>query len=319
MILILLRIIVMRLSPVAVALAASLLAGGCGGATATSSNDELEAVAAFYPLRFVLERVAGDDVRVEEVTKAGAEPHDAELTPRQAARLSEADLVVFLRGFQPAVDGAVDLAGADRALDVSTAVPAGEAMPADEHADEHGEGDEHDHGAGDPHVWLDPTKLAAITKAVADRLGRIDQQHAAAYDERASDLVADLEQLDADFRTGLDSCERREFVTNHDAFGHLGSRYDLEQIAISGLSPEAEPSLARVQQVQELVREHGVTTIFYETLVSPKTAETIARDAGVRTAVLDPVEAITNESPGRDYLEVMHANLAALREANGCR
>ncbi len=141
----------------------------------------------------------------------------------------------------------------------------------------------------------------------------------AAIQTLLADARRELEQLDADYRAGLANCERREFVTNHDAFGQLAARYDLEQVAISGLSPEADPSLARVREVRELVEEHGITTIFYETLVSPKTAETIARDAGVRTAVLDPVEAITDRSPGRDYLAVMRANLTALRTANGCR
>ncbi len=327
-------------------LAAVLAVSGCGGTTAPAADsDDLTASAAFYPLQFVLTEVAGDDVRVELLTKPGTEPHDAELTAKQVTRLGEADLVVYLRGFQPAVDDAVKQAAPDRAFDVTSVVAAAagserdQAGDSSEHADEHGEEDAHgehgdaapapgdaahdDHGrhegAADPHFWLDPTKLAAVATAVADRLGELDEQRAAGYDDRAAVLLRELEQLDRDYRAGLADCERREFVTNHAAFGHLAQRYDLEQIAISGLSPESEPSLSRVREVQELVREHGITTVFYEILVSPKTAETIAHDTGVRTAVLDPVEAITDDSPGRDYFSVMRANLAALREANGCR
>ena len=187
--------------------------------------------------------------------------------------------------------------------------------------------DDHDHGHGpngpgqqelDPHVWLDPTSVAGIARAVEERLSTLDPDHAADYAHNADALDEELDSLDRSFRKGLARCVRTEFITTHAAFGYLATRYDLTQIGISGLSPDAEPSPARIAEVQREATDHKLTTIFYETLVSPAVAEAIAGDLGLATDVLDPVEGITSQSRGQDYLSVMYANLAALRKAGGC-
>jgi zinc transport system substrate-binding protein len=292
-----------------------LLAAGCGGAKhATDSTarqpDQLSIVTAFYPFAFVAGRVAGDHAAVASLTQPGAEPHDVELTPRQVGSLSSADLVVYERGFQPAVDQAVDQSGADDVLDTATVVP----------LEPFGSPDEgHENGEPDPHVWLDPANVARIATAVAERLAAQDAAHAADYQANARRLTAELHAVDAAFRTGLASCARTDFVTTHAAFGYLARRYGLTQIGITGLTPDAEPSPARVAEVQRAAAQHGVTTIFSETLVSPAVAQAVAGDLGLRTDVLDPIEGITDASRGRDYLAVMRSNLAALERANGCR
>jgi len=303
--------------------AALLLAAGCGGAAtgagaAGARSDQLEVVTGLYPLAFVAERVAGNHAVVANLTQPGAEPHDLELTPRQVGSLATADLVVYERTLQPAVDEAVAQSGAQAVLDTTTVVPL---QPLDGAAHDHGDAGEHaeDEDQGlDPHVWLDPTNLATIGDAVAHQLGDADPAHAADYQAGAAELRQDLQGLDAAYRSGLADCSRTEFVTTHAAFGYLARRYGLTQIGISGLSPELEPSPARVAEVQREVAEHGLTTVFYETLVSPAVARSIAGDLGLRTDVLDPVEGITPESRGQDYLAVMRANLAALQEAGGC-
>ena len=150
------------------------------------------------------------------------------------------------------------------------------------------------------------------------QLGDLDPAHASDYDEGAAGLITDLTSLDADFRTGLTGCVRTQFITSHAAFGYLAKAYGLEQIGITGLAPDAEPSPARIAAVQTLATDLGVTTIFFETLISPDTARAIASDLGLRTDVLDPLEGITAESRGGDYLAVMRANLTALMTANGC-
>ncbi|HLT61732.1 MAG TPA: metal ABC transporter substrate-binding protein, partial [Microlunatus sp.] len=160
---------------------------------------------------------------------------------------------------------------------------------------------------------------AGIADAVADRLAEIDPDHAADYAANAERLRADLTELDQEFDSGLKSCERSEFITNHAAFGYLARKYGLTQIAISGLTPDTEPSPARIAAIHSEAREHKITTIFYETLVSPAVAEAVAGDLGLKTDVLDPIEGITPDSRGKDYLEVMRANLTALRTANGCQ
>ncbi len=322
----LMKMIVMtvyRRAATAVVLLGSLVAtAACGTAAPTPAGtapETLDVVVAFYPFQFVAERVAGDRAQVRNLTSPGAEPHDLELTPRQVGSVSSADLVIYERTFQPAVDKAVAQSGNPAVLDTSTVV-ALQPASATEGADEH-EGDEHGHGEGglDPHVWLDPANMATITAEVARRLSAADPDHAAEYAGRATALEAELTGLDGEFTAGLARCSRSEFVTTHAAFGYLARRYQLTQIGISGLSPDTEPSPARIAEVQIEAQRHGVTTIFYETLVSPAVATSIAADLGLRTDVLDPVEGITAESRGTDYLSVMRANLAALQQANGCR
>ena len=327
-----------RTRALVIAVAATLtpLVAGCANAgPAGGADGGLTVVTSAYPFQFVAERVAGSNATVTNLTAPGAEPHDLELTPRQVGSLSDAGLVVYERGFQPAVDEAVEQSGAGTVLDTTTVVPLEKLGTGDdhehegaegaEHEGEHAEGEEHagehDHGAAgglDPHVWLDPTKLATIATAVADRLAAVDPDHAAAYRTNAEALGVELTALDSRFRSGLTDCRQTEFITSHTAFGYLAKRYGLVQIGISGISPDTEPSPARIAEVQKEAAEHQVTTIFTETLASPAVADAIAGDLGLRTDVLDPIEGITDASRGRDYVAVMDANLVALQEANGC-
>ena len=299
------------------------MAAGCAAAGPANSVDakqpgQLTVVAAFYPLQFVAQRVAGNHADVTSLTQPGAEPHDLELTPRQVARLTTASLVIYQKGFQPAVDEAVVQSGNSEVIDTSTVVPLRPLSTIEDDHDHGPPGAEPDGPAMDPHVWLDPTLVSAIARTVQERLSALDPDHAAEYSRNTDTLNKQLVSLDRSFRAGLRHCVRTEFMTTHAAFGYLAARYHLTQIAISGLSPDSEPSPARIAEVQREARDHQLTTIFYETLVSPAVAQAIADDLGLATDVLDPVEGITSQSRGRDYLSVMYANLAALRKAGTC-
>jgi zinc transport system substrate-binding protein len=307
-----------------VALAALLALGAlaaCGDESSAgdSSPDKVNVVAAFYPLQFVAEKVGGDAVTVTNLAKPGAEPHDLELNPEQVAQITDAKLVVYLKGFQPAVDEAIAQQGGDRSIDVSTAVPLLDAAAGHEHEGEAEASKEpEEEGTGkDPHVWLDPTRLATIGDKLAERLGQADPDRAADYTARAATLRSDLQTLDSEYTKGLQTCQRREIVTSHSAFGYLADRYKLEQIGISGLTPEDEPSPQHLAEVAEEAKEHKATTIFFETLVSPKVAETIAQEVGAKTAVLDPIEGLQPGSTD-DYFSVMRKNLDTLKSALGC-
>jgi zinc transport system substrate-binding protein len=253
-------------------------------------------VAAFYPLAFAAERIGGAAFDVRNLTPPGAEPHDLELTPREVARIQSASVVLYLsHGFQPAVSKAVAQAQG-RKVDILAGLPL---HPAEE--------------AGltaDPHVWLDPI----LFERVAKRIGT-------ALDRPATALLADLRSLDAEYRQGLRTCKRREIVTSHAAFGYLASRYGLEQISITGLAPEAEPTPRQLAHVIQVVQRTHATTVFFETLVSPRLADTVAREVGAHTAVLDPIEGLTatEQKRGDDYLTLMRRNLGALRKALDCR
>lgn len=272
---------------------------------ACSSEEQPEVVASFYPLEFIAERVVGEHLDVGTLTAPGIEPHDLELTVRQTAALSEATVVLYEQGLQPSVDQAVEQADPEHVLDVTEVVSL-------RHVDESPD------GPVDPHFWLDPTLMAQVAGAFADEVAEADPEHAADYRRNAAALVADLEELDTDFTQGLARCRIRTLVVSHDAFGYLGARYDLEIVPIAGLSPGAEPSPRRIAELQDIARAEGVTTIFSEELTSPEMAETLARDLGLQTAVLNPVEGLADEESTEDYLSVMRENLAAIRKANDC-
>lgn len=293
----------------AVLAAASLCLGlaGCGD---EARDDRPHVVTSFYPAQFLADRIGGDAVQVSTLTTPGVEPHDLELTAKQVVELNEADVVVYLSHFQDAVDAAVEDASPERTVDLAEGV-----APVEQAEHDH---DGHDHGHEDPHVWLDPANMAAAAGAVRDALAAADPENAADYEANAARLVAELDTLDAEFRRGLARCERQEFVTSHAAFGHLAAAYGLVQEPISGVDPQSEPSTAALAAITDLVRSAGITTVFTERLASPALAETVARETGARTAVLDPIEGLADDTADEDYLSLMRQNLAALRQANGC-
>ena len=303
-------------------LIATVLLAGCGQLGDDASGNGRRAVASFYPLAWVTERVAGDSWTVDNLTQPGQEPHDLELTIAQTAIIVGADRVVLEEGFQPAVDATVEGAEAP-VLDAAAVVdllPASaeehEGETEEEHA-EHAEEEGHDHGDLDPHFWLDPLLVADFADAVADELGEVDPDAAQTYADNAAALRTELESLDRDYTTGLASCERTTTVVSHQAFGYL-ARYGLDFEPITGLSPDAEATAADLAHLQELITEDGVTTVFSERLVSPKMAETLADDLGVSTAVLDPIEGLSDDTADEDYLSLMRENLTALQQANDC-
>lgn len=296
-----------RRAVAAVALVTALpLLSGCADDTSS------DVVASFYPLQFVAERVAGDHLEVSGLTAPGVEPHDLELSPRQRAALDSAKVVLYEDGLQPSVDSGVEQSQPQHVVDAARVVGLRSFA---EHAHDD---DAHESGTPDPHFWLDPTLLAKVAVAFADQAGQADPEHAADYRRNARRLVADLDELDKDFRHGLARCRLRTLVVSHDAFGYLGDRYDLEIVPISGLSPDAEPSPKRLGELRRLAREKGVTTVFSETLASPKMAQSLAHDLGLRTAVLNPIEGLADEASHADYLSLMRENLAAIRKANDC-
>lgn len=289
-----------------------LVLAGC--ATSSGADDgTVDVLASFYPLQFVAEQVGGDRVSVDTLTPPGAEPHDVELSPAQVSRIDGADLVVYLSGFQAAVDDAVAQTSPAHVVDAATEATLRPDEHEDETAEEH---DEHEHGDLDPHFWLDPSRMPSVVEDVAATLTEIDPDGADTFAANAAALTQRFEELDAAYTAGLAQCDSRTFVTSHEAFGYLADRYDLHQVGISGIDPEAEPSPARLAEVSTIVRDEGVTTIFFETLVSPKVAETLADDLGVDTAVLDPIEGLAD--PDADYFSIAEANLDALRMALSC-
>ncbi|GAA2929350.1 metal ABC transporter substrate-binding protein [Streptomyces argenteolus] len=290
------------------------------------SGDKLSVVASFYPMQFLAEEIGGSHVSVTTLTKPGVEPHDLELSPQQIGGLSDADHILFLKGIQPAVDDAVAQAGVKNTVDAATLTTLeshGSEVDGHDHgAEEHEEhaGEEHAEEAGlDPHIWLDPVKYAEVAQGVGKSLEKADPDNAADYRKNTQTLVAELNKLDKTFEDGLKNTATKTFITTHSAFGYLAERYGLTQEGIAGLDPETEPSPARIDEIHAVAEKNKATTVFFETLASDKTAKTLAKDLGLKTGVLDPLEGITDKSAGADYIEVMQSNLAALQKALGAK
>ncbi|MDX6263066.1 MAG: zinc transport system substrate-binding protein [Kribbellaceae bacterium] len=334
------KMIVMRSSTRAVVAGLAALAvvtlAGCGDNAAGGSDGKLDVVASFYPLEFIARSVGGDAVNVTTLTAPGVEPHDLELTPKQVGAIAQAKLVVYEKNLQPAVDEAVDQNAKDAGFDIAPAAKL-EATGAD--FEEHGQGE----AAGptgtpsntvkpasyvapaayttdglDPHFWLDPIRYEGVVQAVTDKLVATDPAHADGYKQRAATLLGEVGKLDTEYKAGLTDCKLKTFVTSHEAFAYMAKRYGLTMVGIAGFTPDAEPTPTRIKEVQEIVQKQQVTTIFYEELVSPKVAESIARDVHVKTAVLSPIEGLSDANSQETYLSLMRENLQELQKANSC-
>ncbi len=288
---------------------ALLATAACSGDPgADAAGGRVEVVASSYPLQFVAERVGQGRVTAEGLVPPGGDSHQVELTPRQVGRLGEVDLVVHLSGLQPSTDAALEQHGPGHVVDAADVADLGAAPGRPP-------------GSGrsevlDPHFWLDPTRLAAVARAVAEGLAAVDPEHARDHAAAADALTADLAELDAAYREGLAGCRGRTLVTSHEAFGYLAERYGLVQVGITGLDPAVEPSPARLRDVVEVVEGRDVRTVFFEVSSGPALTQALADDLGLRTGVLDPVERVP--APGEDYLSTMQANLRALQEGLGC-
>jgi zinc transport system substrate-binding protein len=298
-----LRVAHPRVAPLIIAALALSACGSAGVAANGRVGGRLAIVASFYPLQFATQQVGGDFVAVTSLTRPGAEPHDIELTPRDVATVSRASLVVYEKGLQGAVDQAVESEGGNRGLDVAPAAHLDLRLAS---------------GTTDPHFWLDPQRYSEVATVIAERLARIDPAHRVDYEKNAKVFEDKLTALSGEFTSGLASCQRKDIVTSHAAFAYLAKRFGMRQIAINGISPDQEPKAGALAAVSTYAKAHGVTTIYAETLASPAIAQTVAKETGARTSTLDPLEGLTERSSGKDYFEVMRANLTALRAGQGC-
>lgn len=288
-----------RIGP-ALALVVALGLGACSPA-----RDRNAAVTSVYPVAFAATQIAAGDPLVRNLAAAGVEPHDLELTTRQVDLVQDAALVFMLTpGFQPALDDAVRQRRGPT-VDVLADLP-GIAQQSVER---------------DPHVWLDPILMRDVVRNIGNALIALKPSNTDAYRTRMAELDAQLGALDREYRAGLAPCRRHDIFVAHDAFGWLAQRYGLTQVSVAGRNPETEPSAARLAELADQAKRAGATTIFTEELVSPKLAETLAREAGgLKVATLSPIESLTPEQAksGADYFSLMRANLAELRAALGC-
>lgn len=326
--------------------ACALISAGCGSSDTASEADTIEVVEAtdtaacaplnvvtgFYPLQFIADSVVGSDATVSNLAGAGVEPHDLELTPSQAAEVTDADVVVYIPDFIPSLDEAIKELNPNAGFDAMAGL---QVLEGHDHADgdqaDHADEADHDHGdekghkdddkhsdeefVADPHVWLDPTNVSAIGNALAAKLGGLDPSCSAVYDGNAQALSDQMNALDSDMQIALVDCKIKTMVVSHEAFGYLANRYGFEQVGISGLVPDAEPSPKRLADVAKISKSDGVTTIYYESLVSPVVAEALASELGITATKLDPIESAPESG---DLVSAMRQNLDTLVGGQNC-
>ncbi len=261
-------------------------------------------VTALYPLEFIAREVVGDHAQVRNLAVPGAEPHDLALQPSQVAALTRATTVFYVAGFQPELDKVVanqDPKHAVNALDLV-------ARATNQNPD----------SDLDPHFWLDPDLTTSVVTGFAEQMQAADPANSAAYAANATALNQRLQALDAEYREELSNCRLTSIVVSHNAFSYLADRYGLSVHSIAGLAPDAEPSPKQLHELSELIRQKGITTIFYEPLASRDPAASLARETSTDLAVLDPIEGKPRQGAA-DYFDLMQANLSALRKANQCQ
>ncbi len=273
------------------------------------NSGKKQVTASFYPLYYFVSQIGGDKIDVKNITPAGSEPHDYEPTAQEIARIETSDLLVL--------NGSVEAWGnkiRNNLKDTNVRiVEAGGGLLTKEVTEE-GE------KMRDPHIWLDPQLAKKQAQKITEGLIAIDPVNKMVYQENLKSLDIKFDQLDHDYKAGLSNCTSRDFITSHEAFAYLAQRYNLNQVAISGISPDEEPSAQELSRVAEFARANNVKYIFFETLVSPKLSETIANEVGAQTLVLDPIEGISDDDVvlGKNYFTVMEDNLKNLRIALGC-
>lgn len=283
-----------------------LAATGCQQSPAPDAKPLV--IASFYPMYDFTRQVAGDRAQVVSLVPPGVHGHDWEPSPQDVARLRQARVFVYNgAGFEPWAEKVIaEAAGPSLVVVAASAGLARAPVPGGVEVD--------------PHVWLDPVLAQGEVEAIRGALERGDPAGKAVYNANARAFQAKLAALHERFQAGLHECARREVVVTHKAFSYLTRRYRLEQVAVMGLAPESEPSPAALAAIVRFARQGKVTAIFLEPLVSPRLAETLAREVGAKILSLNPIEGVTTEeaAAGKGYTDLMAQNLESLRAGLGC-
>ena len=308
---------------IATLIAASLILAACSSTQETATPQEttevatkkIQIVAGFYPLAYAAEGIAGDLAEVVSLAGPGVEPHDLELTPGDVAKINDADLVVYIPEFIPALDAVVKTLDQSKVINATQGITL---ISGDSHSHEgeetHSEEEGHsDESATDPHIWLNPNNMVLIGNSIAQALSALTSD--SAINENRSSFENALTTLASDYTAKLANCSIKALVVSHEAFGYIANAYGFEQVGISGLSPEAEPSPARLAEVAKIAKAENATTIYYESLVDPKVAKTLADELKITAEMLDPLE---SPPASGDYLSVMQQNLDTLVKGQVC-
>jgi zinc transport system substrate-binding protein len=303
---------------------AGIALAGCSIASTGKTADttaKIKVVASFYPMYEFAKQVGKEKVDVKVLVPAGVEPHDWEPSPQDVAAIQTAKVFVYNgAGFEHWVAKTLKNVQNPALIPVETSQGIELLQATDEN--EHGHGTEAQghvpsEEEKDPHVWLDPVYAQFQVKAIRDALIKADPVNQNYYETNAEQYIAKLAALDKEFQEATAKAQHKEFITSHAAFSYMAKRYGLEQIPIMGMAPHVEPTPERLKSLIEEAKEHHIKYVFFETLVSPKVADILAKEAGANTLVLNPIEGLTQEdlTKSKDYISLMQENLTNLKLA----
>lgn len=297
-------------------LMAAAVITGCSRAPARQSGEpnKLVAYTTIYPLYDFTVNVGGDKVEVINLVPPGAEPHEWEPSPRQMAEISKGGILIYtsfgkdywvekaLNNINDANFSAVE---ASKGIELSHSSGAGN----------------HDPGnpdSVDPHIWLDPVLAKKMVVNIKEGLMAADSSNRSYYEQNAEAYIEELELLDTEYQV-LKNAPQKDFITSHAAFGYLAARYGLNEVPVRGMSPESEPTPAKMAEIIKMAREKNISYVFFESMVDPRVSQTIAAEVGAGTLVLNPLGSLTREEikAGCSYLSIMRENLANLKLALG--
>jgi len=276
----------------------------------TKNRKKISVTTSIYPLYYFTSKIAGDKAEVKNIIPAGAEPHGYEPTAQEIARIETSDLLVLNGGpievwaskvKKQLEKSHVKILTTGETLINLTLEKEGKTI-------------------ADPHIWLSPFLAIKQTELISKALIDIDPENRQFYEKNQKKLAENISQLNNKYEKELKNCEHNIIITSHTAFGYLAKDYGLKQIALSGISPEEEPTAKQLAQISDLVKKEGIDYVFFETLVSPKLSNTIANEAGIRTLVLNPAGGISEQEikQGKDYMSIMNDNLNNLKTALKC-
>ena len=275
-----------------------------------TSSEKISVVVTFYPLAEFAQQVGGDKVDVINITSGGVEPHDYEPSSQDIIAIQNSDL--FLINGNRLDTWALDLITDS---ETTAVVMSEQALVIDSNLVED------PNLKDDPHFWLDPIIAQEIVSIITDKLSVVDPLNDEYYQQNASRYISSIAELNSEYYHGLSNCAMNKIVVSHRAFSYIGTRYNIEIINISGISPEEEPSAKQLAQISELVKTEGIEFVFSESLGSPELAQTIATEVGVQMLELNPIEGLTKEQEenNESYISIMKQNLINLRTAMKCQ
>lgn len=277
-------------------------------------GEKLPVAASIFPVADIVKQVGGDHVEVITIVPPGASPHTFELKPGVVKKISSARIFFMIGAGLEFWSEKFVKSGAGKPVKIvlSDGVDLIRST-GDHHVDKAGKHHEEE-GFANPHIWLDVEIAKSMVKKIVSALASADKEHAGYYEERGGKYLSELDRLDGEIHAAAESFKIKKYVAFHPAWDYFARRYGLESAGVIESIPGKNPTPLGIKHIVGSIRKHGVKAVFAEPQLNPKVAEVIAKEAGVKMLMLDPMGGPGIKGRG-NYIDLMKYNLAVLQEA----